>query len=311
MTKNKHLALNVPKNFAEHAAYSRSKIKIRNEEYERRRRLRSLDQPISIYQRCLNSILVQETENYDTCQMIVDLIDIESRFMALSNTIDQSVAVKPLFNKYEGIGRVLRRQMGHNSRNANDQESVLKQYTLETLGHSSMEELPTDMKNFRNASTLAEKALIAEALTVEYSNQLMEIASHFDYKSKNFGRGARPTYALLYAVLALANFFEKYSDKGTKPVVNANAPANDDLANDYIQQLVRYTGDFLELVSAFIKVADSSLIGMIPNGFYERVRKFSLQRKHDPSLPELLHKEEVTVEDFLEFMSRADALKKK
>jgi nitrogen-specific signal transduction histidine kinase len=50
---------------------------------------------------------------------------------------------------------------------------------------------------------------------------------------------------------------------------------------------------------------------MIPNGFYERVRKFSLQRKHDPSLPELLHKEEVKVEDFLEFMSRADALKKK
>jgi nitrogen-specific signal transduction histidine kinase len=58
-------------------------------------------------------------------------------------------------------------------------------------------------------------------------------------------------------------------------------------------------------------VADASLIGIAPTGFYERIRKFSLQRKLDPSLPELLHKEEVTVDDFLEFMSRADALKKK
>lgn len=311
MTKNKHIALNVPTNFGEHVAFSRSKILTRNEEHKRRELLRSPDYVSSIYWKCLVAILNKETKDYDTSHMVADLLEIESRFMALNSTIDQSVAVTPLFKRYTQIGRLLRPRGGHNSRNANNQESNLKQYTLETLGYSSVEELPRSMDNFRDASTLAEKALIAEALTKEYSEQIMEIASHFNYKSKNFGRGARPTYSLLYAVLALASFFEQYSDKGTKPLVNANAPVNDNLYSDHSQQPVRYTGDFLDLVASFVMVADASLIGMVPTGFYERVRKFSLQRKHDPSLPDLLHKQEVTVEDFLEFMSRADALKKK
>lgn len=311
MTKNKHIALNVPVNFAEHVAHSRSKICARNNDFIRRERQRLPDYQDSIYRRCLKAILDKKLEYYDSGRMVAELLEIESRFIALSNTIDQSVAVTPLFRKYDGIGQTIRRHVGHNSRNAKEQESLLKQYTLETLGYSNLDELPTSMDNFRDASTLAEKALIAEALTLEYSKQMMEIASHFDYKSKNFGRGARPTYALMYSVLALANFFEQYSDKGTKPLVNANAPVNDDLSNDHDQQPVRYTGDFLDLVASFMKVADASLIGMVPTGFYERVRKFSLQRRHDPTLPDLLHKEEVTVEDFLEFMSRADALKKK
>lgn len=308
MKNKKHLALNVPVNFLEHVEFARSKQFMESIPY---RDLRNSDQEeylLKRYHRCFEHIFIDYDENKNAYELGRMLKEVEVRFIALHMTIDQSVPVKPLYEKYRQIGRNVLRKRTHIP--SDERDDLLRTYTLETLGCETIDDLPTTIDDFRNAKTLAEKALIAEVLTIQYGEQIQEIASHFDYKREAFGRGSRPTYGLVYLVMSLANIFQKLTDKGTLPIVNINeAPSPNNSSPTSSDLLFHYTGDFLHFVTTFVFVVEPGLIGSRASGFYDRVRKITQRRKVDPALPDLLHKEEVTVEGFLEFMSRADVIK--
>jgi len=279
---DKLLALNVPTDFLSHVDFARKAI-TQNHRYPSFRK----DADTWVAKR------------YDPCLKVLEpgaqpavghrLLDIETRFLALLNTVDESVPVAPLYRRYSSLTKTV-------SRRAN---VVLNEdYVVKSLGHENIEDVPHTLEDFRTASSLAEKALIAELLAHDFEDAMREVATHFDYKRGKFGRGAGRTYSLTYAVLALAPIFEQHNSDGRAAAVTlATSGAG-------------HEGVFLDFVSAFIRVVDAGTIGLrATDGFNERVRKIAQKRAVDTELVGLLDHPDVDEHVMLDFMARADALK--
>lgn len=278
----KHLAMNVPTDLSVHVAYAQREIT-----FERGLRRYEKDPQgwtIQRYKDCLE--LLHKVPNPRLAQR---LLDIECVFLALLRTLDRSVPVAPLFRKYSGLSRSVLR--------GTTQEGG-QGYVVKSLGYEASEQVPHTLDDFKKASTLAEKALIAELIVQDFGAVTSEIAKHFDYKRHRFGRGASPTYALIYGVLALAVEFESYSNPRRAAAVTLSTDGSG------------HEGPFLQFVLKYFKVVDPGEVGLrATDGFNERVRKISQKRKVDPDLVSLLDGEAVDAHVMLEFMSRVDALK--
>lgn len=279
---DKRLALNVPANFLAHVDFAKREISSEHDSLSFRRDPDHWAQ--KRYDRCLS--LLGDAKKTPVAKR---LLEIECRFVALLKTVDHSVPVAPLYKKYSYLNRVVQRRAdtdgGH-------------EYVVQSLGHKNAQKVPHSIDDFRNASTLAEKALIADLIAQDFAEATKEIAKHFDYKRQNFGRGAGRTYSLVYAVLALASEFETHNESGHAAGVTLAADGSG------------HEGLFLGFVQAFVRVVDAGTIGLRrTDGFNERVRKIALKRTVDPELVGLLDQSIVDAEIMLDFMARADALK--
>lgn len=279
---NKLLALNIPTNFLRHVEYARLEIidSMGASRFER-------DAECCVekrYRRCLGT-----TNEAQRPLVAMRLLEIECRFVALLRTVDQSVPVAPLFKKYSYLSRNVGRSFNSEADHT---------YVAKSLGYDDIEKVPHSLDDFKNASTLAEKALIAELMVQNFSQTLNEVASHFDYKRRMFGRGASRTYSLVYAVLALAVEFEAYNHEGRPAAVTVSADGS------------RHEGPFLDFVTNFVYVVDAGTIGLRPtDGFNERVRKIAQKRSVDPEMVAVLDQFDVDADAMLNFLERADALK--
>lgn len=279
---DKHLAMNIPTDFSLHVNFAR--LALTDEPSPRRFERDQEDWLGHRYRNCIGWL-----SDEPSVSVLRQLFDIECRFIALLKTIDSSVPVGPIFKKYAAISRGIAKRP--------DQEGSYA-YVVESLGYEDAQQVPHSIADFRNASTLAEKALIADLMTRDYANAMREVANHFDYKHQKFDRGASPTYALIYCVLALAREFETNCAKGRVAAVTLSVDGSG------------HEGAFLDFVLAFVRVVDAGTIGLrATDGFNERVRKIAQKRAIDPGVVDLLDQSVVDADVMLEFMRRIDALK--
>ena len=103
---------------------------------------------IKRYNRCL-----QVLGGDPSASVATRLLEIECRFIALLKTVDHSVPVAPLWRKYSSLQRATERrtpdQGEHN-------------YVVRSLGFEDAGEVPHSIEDFQKATTLAEKAMIAD-----------------------------------------------------------------------------------------------------------------------------------------------------
>ncbi|MBI1493173.1 hypothetical protein [Halocynthiibacter styelae] len=278
----KILALNVPTDFLIHVDFAKRNITLQD-------RFRRFDRDadgwaLKRYEKCLR-LLGRETD----AALALRLLEIECRFVALLRTVDHSVPVAPLFKKYSSLARATQKRVEVDGED---------DYVAQSLGYDDVRAVPHTLDDFRNASTLAEKALIADLITEDFAMAAAELAKHFNYKRQMFGRGAARTYSLIYAVLALVAPFEAHSPTGHVAAVTISADGS------------RHEGAFLDFVLAFTFIVDAGTIGLRPtDGFNERVRKIAQKRAVDVDLVALLDRENIDADVMLDFMARADALK--
>lgn len=107
----KHLALNVPVDFDAHVQHAMASITSENRGF-RGQELPS-DFFVKRYVRSLTAAIMDADCHPDIEHVAADLSDVEARFTALLNTIDQSVNVSPLFKKYSRISRSLKTPPTH------------------------------------------------------------------------------------------------------------------------------------------------------------------------------------------------------
>lgn len=279
---DKLLALNVPTNFLAHVDFAKQEITL-----EHVTRSFSRDPELWVKSRYDGCFRLLGGEPKAT--VALRLLEIECRFVALLKTVDHSVPVAPLHKRYSYLHRAVKKR-------ANTDDA--QEYVVQSLGYANAQAVPHTIEDFRNASTLAEKALIADLMRQDFAESLGEVAGHFDYKRQRFGRGAGRTYSLVYAVLALAHEFEAHNETGHAAGVTVDVSG------------LRHEGVFLEFVLSFMKVVDAGTIGLRPtDGFNERVRKIAQKRTIDTRMVGLLDQSEVDADTMLKFMKRADALK--
>lgn len=279
---DKLLALNVPTNFLIHVDFAKNEIT--SEGGSRRFANDKENWALRRYIQCMAFLGEPENSN-----IALRLLEIECRFIALLRTVDQSVPTAPLFKKYSYLNRVVNKRL--------DTPSSYD-YVAKSLGYEDFRDVPHSLDDFHNASTLAEKALIAELIAAKFGVALEQISDHFDYKRQKFGRGATRTYSLVYAVLALAFEFEAHNRTGHVAGVTVATDGS------------RHEGVFLDFVLSFVRVVDAGTIGLrATDGFNERVRKIAQKRTSDTGLVGLLDSNAIDTEVMLDFLSRADALK--
>lgn len=279
---DKLLALNVPTNFLVHVEFAKQGL--------------TSNRSFPSYAKDPDEWV---TKRYGKCLKVLNdeasapigarLFEIECRFIALLKTVDHSVPVAPLWRKYSNLQRATQRRTP-------DQGE--RNYVVRSLGFDDVKQVPHSIEDFQKATTLAEKALIADVIAEDFGEAMREIAQHFNYKRKKFGRGASRTYSLIYAVLALAPVFETNNTFGKVAGVTLAVHGSG------------HEGLFLEFVQEFVRVVDAGTIGLRPtDGFNERVRKIAQKRAADTELIGLLDQPIVDAEVMLDFMERSDALK--
>lgn len=283
---DKLLALNVPTDFLAHVEFARQALTPRSASQGS---FAMLDDTLDRwaeqrYEKCLPHL--GEGHYVSVCKR---LFEIECRFVALQKTVDQSVPVAPLWRKYSNLGKVVERHKV---------DQFESDYVVQSLGFEDASEVPHSMNDFRNASSLAEKAIIADLITEDFRNTIEEIAKHFHYKRRMFGRGASRTYSLVYAVLALSYEFEAHNTHGKVAGVTLAADGSG------------HEGVFLRFVLSFlVRVNTGDRRLRLTDGLNERVRKIAQKRNVDKELIALLDRSTVDTDVMLNFMERADALK--
>jgi hypothetical protein len=295
---DKLLALNVPTDFIAHVNFARREIMpqrkpspemqgtlpLGDNTSERPVDRRMEKSVMQRYQNCFRHLGIDPNATVGN-----RLLEIECRFVALLKTVDHSVPVAPLWRKFSGLGRTIERHCV---------SQVERDYVVRSRGYKDASQVPHSMDDFRNASSLEEKAMIADLITEDFRKDIAEIAQHFHYKRNMFGRGASRTYSLLYAVLALSYEFDTHNTLGKMAGVTLSADGSG------------HEGAFLRFVVSFVTVADTGNQNHRPTeGLNERVRKIAQKRNVDPELITLLDQNAVDAATMLTFMERADALK--
>ena len=295
----KHLARNVPVNFSDCCDRIRRDFARREGEAARRGRSIKFD---DIY-RGMIQILVDEEVPADFDEIVGDLIsEVEVRYQALALTVDFSVPTKPIYEALEGLWRSVRRA----TQRIEDEE---RRAVLQQLPPASDAYVEDEMEAFRNAQNLAERVTVAEDILCRFERQLDEMVKFFDYKSGLSVRGKPSRYAFQYAVMALADIFEEHNEFGRRANVGETVNTRRNVGDMDSINARRYTGKFLQFVSAFFREVDAGEVQRRQReGFEDSVRKAAQQRRKDPSLYKLLN-DDVTPEVLLGFMKRADALK--
>lgn len=227
-----------------------------------------------------------------------EIFEVQIRFYAIQNTMDYNVPTAIIKKRLSMLHRPI-----HNALKLiknEDRDRHVRAYT-ELRPESSF---PNTMAAFDQAESIAEKATIAGEIVEKFSDDLEKLTKFFDYKHGLASKGQPSKYALLYAVLALADIFETHNVKRLKANVQQTVNTNADVPNAYL-----YSGDFLGFVESFLFSTDMSEMQRFSSGLQDTIRKHSKRRKNDPIFYKLIHKKTVTPMDLLDFMKRADAIK--
>lgn len=313
----KHLARNVPKNFNECCDRIRREFfLIEDEARKRGRRLgrgrerisgSAHDDPLSydvIYGGMISMLFEGEIDPDKETEIGLEIFEVEVRFGAIQRTIDFSVPAKPI---YDVISRLARTSV--------KVEKALKDEHRETNVRGLMELaddelMPNTIAEFEVANSLAERAVIAEKIVAKFSSDMEIIKEFFDYKNGMVTRGQPALYSTLYVVHALADIFERHDQQGRSANINETLTTSQKAEELDTLKSRRYTGPFLDFVTIFYQIVDfAEMQRRQKEGFQDAVRNFAKGRQKDRKLIELLHGT-VTVENILEFMKRADDLKK-
>lgn len=284
---SKHLARNVPRHF--NYCVERERVLIAEIGNRSPRRV--------YFKRMLSNLSDEPLDEETLLRLDQELAEIELRFLVLTKTIDQSVPPTPikkalasLANRVEATERMLR---------DDDRDALVRS----ELGLEEAAILPATRDAFDNANTLAERAAIARQMLLTFAEDLEEISTFFDYKANLSVKGASTRFSIIYGVNALADMFERENKLGRVAAINMSFNSGDEA------EYLRYTGAFRWFMTEFLRKVDDSLVfAESDNAFADRLRKLSRNRKKDPKLFKLLHGR-VTVEDTLEFMRRAEAIK--
>lgn len=157
--------------------------------------------------------------------------------------------------------------------------------------------------------SLLEKVGATQIYIEQLAEDLSQLTDFFDYKYGLAKAGQPSLYARIFAVHALADLFERKNGYGVKAVVGQTVQGEDASTETRSHNLYRYTGRFLGFVEQFYFIfVPDEVIGRINEGFSDQVRRLASRRKKDPALVKLMMGS-VSVDDTLEFMKRADAVK--
>ena len=265
--------------------------------------LRSMGDYRQVYEEMFKVLDLEDNEVSLVAPVGPEIEAIEVRFRVIQKTIDMSVPTKPAHDAIQGLQTRLRRTIA-------ELEDKDRNETVKLLRDDAGENLPRDtLEDFNGASSLAERITVAQAIVTRFSQEINEVAAFLDYKQGLATKGNPSRYAMLYAVHALAVVFERHNRGSFKANVGETVNTGDLFGSRRSNNARRYTGPFLAFVTAFIDQIDRVLIaGRNLEGFEDMVRKFAQGRRKDPDLFRLLHGA-TTVEDVLEFMRRADAVK--
>jgi hypothetical protein len=283
----KHLARNVPRHFG--LCVEQERVRLIEVGGHSPKRLR--------FVQMLSHLSEEEIETSELARLDAEVIEIELRFVVLKRTVDRSVPPTPIKKALASVRNRLIAAEG--VLRDDERDGVVRA----ELGLPEGQPLPASREAFDDANTLAERAAIARAMLLSFSEDLDEVTRFFDYKANLSAKGASTQFSIIYAVNALADLFERENTLDRKAAINLGISTDED------EDHYRYTGAFRWFMTEFLKKADDSFMFVEgSNTFADRLRKLTLRRQADPKLFELLHGQ-VTVEDTLEFMKRAEAIR--
>ncbi|WP_179381682.1 hypothetical protein [Jannaschia marina] len=309
----KHLARNVHERFSQ--VYERTRL-------ERLPKLRAADRQKNLYQNMINSLGHSELSPEKHEQIVGEINDILIRFLVIKKTIDHSVPVKPLFAKF----RSLRDRLDKSVARLADPDRADIVADLRSA-NDALEE-PSTARQVLQEVSLVEKVEAAHQYLSGVRNEIAALSDFFDYKKGLVTAGQPSLYARLFAVHALADLFEREGrtehgavvqqvvpkDGGKEQRLGSNQSKPRSSPRNY--NPVSYAGPFLDLLKAFYWLAAPEEIAHrhFPDeerndeGFEASIRRLAQARRKDLDLVGLLLGD-VSVEDTLEFMKRADAVK--
>lgn len=291
----KHLARNVPLDF--NARCQRVRTSLEDGQRASRRR-----EPTRRYPGMLEALTDGEFEA-DVAEMIdADIIEVHIRYLAIQKTLDQSVPVKPVYNALRGLRLSLERSISRLE--DEDRDDDVRFF----LGLDDDSKLPIEAEAFEAAGSISERATIARNRFRAWADELDQMLEYFDYKQGLVTRGNISLFATKFAVLALADMFEARNTMGRKASVSETLDYGRRGAHNDSPNSRRYTGRFLDFVTAFFQTVDpQQFTRAVDEGFQDRVRKVTKSRKRDPEVYKKLYGD-VAVEDVLDFMRRAEKL---
>ena len=226
----------------------------------------------------------------------IDVVRI--RYLAVQKTIDVSVPAKPVHTNLKRINHWLSKAL--DELDDPDRDAAVEQLKDEDQPTSSL----GLQQKFEHSQNIAEKVKIIRDHLKDLSADLDPIVEFFEYKRGLCTKGQPSKYALAYAVNALAALFDAENTKELKASVNHSINENSRTGN-----ALKYTGQFLDFVLTFLwLIVPEQLSRKHHEAICDQIQASTKKRKKDPTLYQLLN-QPASVEDVLEFMKRADAIK--
>jgi hypothetical protein len=291
----KHLARNVPLDF--NARCERVRASLNDGQRASRR-----NEPARRYPGMLEAMTDGEFETEEAEEIVADISEVHVRYLAIQKTLDLSVPVKPVHRELSGLRRALEKCI---TRLEDEDRDAGVRFFNEL---DPDEELPNGEGAFETAGSISERVAIAGNRVRAWADELDRMLEYFDYKQGLVTRGNISLFATKFAVLALADLFEARNTMGRKASVSETMDYGRRGAHNDSPNARRYTGKFLDFVTAFFQTVDpQQFTRAVDEGFQDRVRKIAKARKKEPEVHKKLFGD-VSVEDVLDFMCRAERL---
>lgn len=294
----KYLAKNIPEDLV--GCCDRIKVQLLSQSQKWRRPNVNYER---LYGQLFRSLSDEDLSHPKMSQIGNEIDEIQVRFIAVQKTLDYSLPARPVYQDLRSLQNSL-------VRITNKLDDPDRDQVVETL-HGETEELRALglSERFDAASSLAEKVGVVHAYLEAINEDLGRVVDFFDYKRGLVTKGQPSKYATVYAVHALADLFERQNTRGHKASVNQSVDDGRHGRRGSRANLHRYTGSFLDFVLGFLwQVVPEQVSTRSHEGIADQIRAMAQRRKADPEMFRLLHGD-VSTEDVLEFMTRADALK--
>lgn len=290
----KHLARNVHEKFDEVC----ERIRMRDFSSQRRG-----DEPDRRYKAMFATLGGDQLSDKQVTALHSELDDISIRFLAIQITIDRRISVKKTHGALTALQSGLRRAI------SKIDDPDLQDAVLAIKGSVAAERKFRDCESIMAEPSLLEKIDATRSFLEELLGETAELKKFFDYKNGLAKAGQPSLYARVFAVHALANVFERNNPNEYKASVSQKIQEDDPTSGGTTHNLYRYTGPFLDFVRQFYMIyVPDEVIGRGNEGFADQIRRLAHRRSTDLSLVNLMMGS-VTVENTLEFMKRADAVK--
>jgi hypothetical protein len=291
-----HLARNIPEQFS--AVCDR----IRLREIPPFRRPNHIHRHRSSYGNMLLQLSEDAFEVDIASKIEYEIDEVLVRFLALQKTVDLSV---PTRDPFDAINKLT------SSVNASIDKlfDADRDAAVRTTSPEISDTEPTCADDILALSSLAAKVTGTRDYLIQTQRELEKLKTFFNYKRGLIKSGRPSKYAMIFAVRALADIFERYNTRGLEAQVNEfeDGGRNGKKGNNHNAR--RYTGKFLSFVTSFYMKVVPEQANQANEGFADQVRKYARLRLQDPDAAKLLYEDDSNQFHVLEFMKRADALK--